>query len=49
MPQKSILKCLLKKIIPTKEGQKILKGLDKIKGQIKKVNLYLKRNMKIFI
>ena len=25
-----------KKIIPTKEGQKILKGLDKIKGQIKK-------------
>ena len=38
-----------KKIIPAKEGKKIIKGLDKIKGQIKKVNLFLKKNLRIFI
>ena len=31
-----------KKIIPTKEGKKILKGLEKIKGQIKKGNFVFK-------
>ena len=29
-----------KKIIPVKDGKKIIKGLDKIKGQIKKGKLF---------
>ena len=37
------------KIIPAKEGKKILQGLEKLKDRLEKVNLFLKKNLKIFI
>ena len=37
------------KIIPAKEGKKIIKGLEKIKGLIRKGKLYLKKNLRISI
>ena len=42
-------KMLIKQnIIPKKDGKRILGGLKKIKREIEKINLNLKKNLKIF-